>query len=276
MKRLITFLFSLSVIPLSAQTLKLKWTTEPLLSVPESVLLDSKNNVLYVASIGGAPDNKDGNGFISQVGLDGKIKNVKWVTGLDAPKGMGLHNNKLYVADISRLVTIDVSSGKITDKLDIEGATFLNDVTVDKSGNVYVSDSNTGKIHVVKGGKADVYFEGPEIKGVNGLLATSDGLYVVDFPTGGNYKLSADKKLTKHSSTAEGADGIVPLGNNEYLVSSWHGEVAYVNSKGEAKKLLDTRTEKLSAADIEYDPKTKTLFVPTFNANTVMAYTFSK
>jgi len=276
MKRLVTSLLCLSAFTLSAQTLTLKWTTEPTLRVPESVLLDSKNNVLYVSSIDGTPDNKDGNGFISQVTLDGKIKNLKWATGLDAPKGMGLFNNNLYVADISRLITIDIATGKITNKLDIEGAEFLNDVTVDKAGNVYVSDSNTGKIHVVKGGKAEIYFESPEVKGVNGLLATGNGLYVVDFPTGANFKLSNDKKLTKFSSTAEGADGIVLVGNNEYLVSSWHGEVAYVNAKGEAKKLLDTRNEKLSAADIEYDPKTKTLFVPTFNANTVMAYTFSK
>jgi sugar lactone lactonase YvrE len=276
MKTLITSLLCLSVVSLSAQTLTLKWTTEPTLRVPESVLLDSKNNLLYVSSIDGTPENKDGNGFISQVTLDGKIKNLKWATGLDAPKGMGLFKQNLYVADVSQLVTIDVSSGKVTNKLEIEGAKFLNDVTVDKAGNVYVSDSNTGKIHMVKDGKAEVYFEGQEIKGVNGLLATGDGLYVVDFPSGSNFKLSKDKKLTKVCSTAEGADGIVPVGKDEYLVSSWHGEVAYVNSKGEAKKLLDTRNEKLSAADIEYDPKTKTLFVPTFNANTVMAYTFSK
>lgn len=276
MKALFTLFFFLGTMALSAQTLTLKWQTEANLRVPESVLLDSKNNVLYVSSIDGSPENKDGNGFISQVSMDGKIKNLKWATGLDAPKGMGLFNNNLYVADISRVVTIDLSNGKITNSVKIAGAKFLNDVTVDKSGNVYVSDSNTGKIHVVKGGKAEVYFEGPEIKGVNGLLASGNDLYVVDFPSGGNYKLSADKKITKFSTTAEGADGVVPVGKDEYLVSSWHGEVAYVNAKGESKKLLDTRDKKISAADIEYDPKTKTLFVPTFNANTVVAYTFSK
>ncbi|WP_276366851.1 ATP/GTP-binding protein [Chryseolinea sp. H1M3-3] len=276
MKRLLTFVFSLSVLSLSAQTLTLKWTTEASLRVPESVLLDSKNNLLYVSSIDGTPENKDGNGFISQVALDGKIKNLKWATGLDAPKGMGLFNNNLYVADISRLVTINTATGKITQTVEIEGAKFLNDVTVDKNGNVYVSDSNTGTIHVVKGNKAEVYFQGPEIKGVNGLLSLGNELYVVDFPTGVNYKLSKDKKLTKFSATAEGADGIVPVGKDEYIVSSWHGQIDYVNSKGEAKKLLDTREQKLSSADIEYDPKTKTLFVPTFNTNTVMAYTFSK
>lgn len=277
MKRLFTLLFTLSVLSISAQTLTLKWTTDPTLLVPESVLLDSKNNVLYVACIDGKPDEKDGNGFIAQVSPDGKIKKLKWATGLDAPKGMGLFNNNLYVADIDRIVIIDISTGKITSTVAIEGAKFLNDVTADKSGNVYTSDSNTGKIHVVKANKAEVYFENKELlKGVNGLLAIGGDLYVVDFPSGVNYKLTADKKLTKTSTTAEGADGVVPLGKDEYLVSSWHGEVDYVNAKGEVKKLLDTRDKKQSAADIEYDPKTKTLFVPTFNSNTVMAYSFSK
>lgn len=277
MKRLLTLAFTFSVLSISAQTLTPKWKTEATLLVPESVLLDSKNNVLYVACIDGKPEDKDGNGYVAQVGLDGKIKNLKWATGLDAPKGMGLHNGKLYVADIDRVVVIDVTTGKIASTVPIEGAKFLNDVTADKSGNVYVSDSNTGKIHLVKDNKAQVYYENQEqLKGVNGLLALDKELYVVDFPSGTNYKLSADKKLTKFSGTAEGADGIVPLGKDEYLVSSWHGEIDYVNAKGEVKKLLDTREQKISAADIEYDPKTKTLFIPTFFANTVDAYTFSK
>ena len=276
MKQLLVIVFCLGAFVASAQRLTEKWTTEATLKVPESVLLDSKNNVLYVSSIDGTPDNKDGNGFISQVTLDGKIKNLQWVTGLDAPKGMGLYKNNLYVADISNVAVIDISTGKITSKIEIEGAQFLNDITVDKSGNVYVSDSNTGKIHVIKNGKPEEYFSGPETQGVNGLLAIDNGLYVVSFATGVNYKLTKDKKITRFGATAEGADGIVPVGKDEYIVSSWHGEVAYVNSKGETTKLLDTRAQKLSAADIEYDPKTKTLFVPTFNANTVMAYTFSK
>jgi sugar lactone lactonase YvrE len=277
MKRLLTLVFTLSVLSISAQTLTPKWKTEATLLVPESVLLDSKNNVLYVACIDGKPEDKDGNGYVAQVGLDGKIKNLKWATGMNAPKGMGLHNGKLYVADIDRVVVIDVATGKIASTVPIEGAKFLNDVTADKSGNVYVSDSNTGKIHLVKDNKAQVYYENQELlKGVNGLLALGNELYVVDFPSGVNYKLTADKKLNKFSATAEGADGIVPLGKDEYLVSSWHGEIDYVNAKGEMKKLLDTREQKISSADIEYDPKTKTLFIPTFFNNTVDAYTFSK
>ncbi|MBL0743233.1 SMP-30/gluconolactonase/LRE family protein [Chryseolinea lacunae] len=276
MKRLFTFLFSVGVLAASAQSLALKWKTDTLLRVPESVLLDAKNNVLYVANIDGQPDGKDGVGSIAKVSPTGKIINAAWVTGLDAPKGMGLYKNNLYVADISKVTTIDIATGKITASVEIPDAKFLNDITIDAKGNVYVSDTGASKIYVVKDGKATLYFESAELKGVNGLLALGNTLYVVDFATGQNYKLSADKKLTPFAKTAEGADGVVLVGKEEYLVSSWNGQVDFVNAKGEVTKLLDTREQKWNAADIEFDAKTNTLFVPTFFANTVMAYTFKK
>jgi sugar lactone lactonase YvrE len=280
MKHLFKFLLSciigLSFFNSHAQKLEMKWKTDTLLRVPESVLFNAGKRVLYVANIDGNPEGKDGAGFISKVGLNGKIENLKWVTGLDAPKGMGLFGSTLYVADISRVVVIDISSGKITNKIEIDGAKFLNDITIDKKGTVYVSDTNTGKIHTIKNNKAELYFESPEFKGINGLLALPDELYIVDFGTGTNYKLSADKKLTKFGTTSEGADGVVPVGNGDFLVSNWNGEIYYVTAKGESTKVLDTKDQKVSAADIEFDPKTKMLFIPTFFANTVVAYELKK
>ncbi|HTH54510.1 MAG TPA: hypothetical protein VL728_00605 [Cyclobacteriaceae bacterium] len=257
---------------LQAQKLELKWKTDTVLRVPESVLYDAERKVLYVANIDGKPDGKDGVGFISKISPSGKIENLKWVTGLDAPKGMGVYKGKLYVADISRVDVIDIASGKISDKIEIEGAKFLNDVTIDKNGKVFVSDTGTGKIFTLNGNKAELYFESAEFKGVNGLLAEGNDIYVVDFANGNNYLLSADKNLKKIGMSSQGADGVVALGKGAHLVSSWHGEVYYVSATGEAKKLLDTKEKKINAADIEYDAKSKMLFVPTFFANSVMAY----
>jgi hypothetical protein len=264
--------FSFIVLTIQAQKLELKWKTDTLLRVPESVLFDRERNVLYVANIDGKPDGKDGIGFISKLNLNGKIENLKWVTGLDAPKGMGIYKNNLYVADISRVVVIDISTSKITNKIEIDGAKFLNDITVDKGGVVYISDTGTGKIHKLVGNKTEVYFESPEFKGVNGLLALSNEMYVLDFGNGNNYKLSADKKLTKFGVTSQGADGVVKLSKATYLVSNWYGEIYFVSASGEAKKILDTKDQKINAADIEYDSKSKMLFIPTFFANSVMAY----
>lgn len=276
MKYILSLALALSLSSAFCQTLTLKWKSDATLPVSESVVFDSKNNVLYVSCIDGKPEEKDGKGYIGKVSPDGKVIAAQWVSGLDAPKGLGIFKDNLYVADVTKIVTVNMSTGKITGSVEVPGSKFLNDIAVDSKGNVYASDTQTGKIHVLKDGKVEVFFESPEFKGVNGVLCVGNDFYIVDFATGTFYKLTADKKLAAVCKTAEGADGIVPIGNNEYLVSSWHGEVYLVNAKGESKKLIDTKGEKVNAADIEYDAKTKTLYVPTFFANGVSAYTLSK
>jgi sugar lactone lactonase YvrE len=260
----------------AAQKLTLKWKTDTLLHVPESVLYDAERNRLYVANIDGSPWEKDGKGSIGIVSVDGKIEKTEWVTGLDAPKGMGLYKNKLYVADVTRIVVIDLLAGKITDKIEIGGVQKLNDISISKKGNVYVSDSGTGKIYTLNNGKGELYFESPDLTSTNGVLAIFDGLYLVDFMSGQNWKLSKDKKLTKFCVSAEKADGVVAVGNGDYIVSSWPGQIFYVTAAGVSTKLLDTTEQKISSADIDYNPKTKTLYVPTFFSNMIMAYSLEK
>ena len=61
-------------ISISAQQLEEVWATDAIFDTPESVLVDRQNNCLYVSNIGGKePWVKDGNGFISKLGMDGKI-----------------------------------------------------------------------------------------------------------------------------------------------------------------------------------------------------------
>jgi DNA-binding beta-propeller fold protein YncE len=277
MKKTILLLSILSVNFVYAQKLELKWKTDTVFRVPESVYLDTKNDILYVSNIDGKSDQKDGKGFISKLTRDGKVVQLQWVGGLNAPKGMGVVNNHLYVADLTAVAVIDITSGKVVTTHEIEGAKFLNDVTTDESGSVYISDSGAGKIYKMqKDGKPELFFESAELKRVNGLLSLKDGLYIADAGTGVNYTLKSDKKLTRFSETSPGADGIVMLGKEGYIVSSWGGEVFFVDAAGKSQKMLDTKEQKLNSADIAYDSKTKTVFVPTFSGNSVMAYTFSK
>jgi hypothetical protein len=92
-KSLITGLFLLAVVCIKAQDHQLvkKWETDTLLKVPESVLYDADNKILYVTNIDGQPWEKDNKGSVGKVGLDGKIITVDWVSGLQAPKGMALY-----------------------------------------------------------------------------------------------------------------------------------------------------------------------------------------
>ena len=276
---LLVFLVVMAIArPVDAQTLTLLWKTDPVFKVPESVLFDPKTEVLYVSNIDGASSERDGRGFISRVDPNGNILELEWVTGLNAPKGMGISHGKLYVADLSEIAVIDIASSKISSRIAITGARLLNDVTIDEDDNIYVSDSGTGKVHRIKtDGTFDTYFYSTNFTRINGLLALKDGeLYIADAGSGIHYRLSADKKLSEFSKTSQGADRIVRVGKRGFIVSSWGGELYFVNDEGTANKLLDTREDKLNTADIAFNSRKRVLYVPTFLGNSVMAYSLRR
>jgi SMP-30/Gluconolactonase/LRE-like region len=246
------------------------WETDSLLKVPESVLFDAANKVLYVTNIEGTdPWSKDGKGSIGKVGLDGKIIAAEWIIGLNAPKGMGLYKGKLYVADFENIVVIDIAKGGIEKLIPVEGAVGLNDISVGKDGIIWVSDSKGKKIFKVENEKASLYLE--NLKGPNGVLMRGHDFYIVD--AGGFYKVNNDKTLTMVAEGMDGGtDGIENVEGNDFLVSCWQGAIWYINDKGEKQLLLDTKAEKKNTADIGFDPATKTVYVPTFWRNTVVAY----
>jgi hypothetical protein len=245
------------------------WQTDTLLKTPESVLFNAANNFLFVSNIDGDPWGKDGKGSIGKVGLDGKIIKVDWVSGLNAPKGMGLYKNKLYAADIDNVVVIDVMKEAIIKRIPVEGATGLNDISVDEKGIVYVSDSRTGKVYSIENEKATLFAE--NLKGVNGVLAVGKDLYVL--ASGVLLKISPDKKTVKIAEGMEPAtDGLEQVNDHEFLVSVWNGIVYYVKTDGSVQQLLDTRDQKSNTADIGYDAKNKIVYVPTFYKNSIAAY----
>ena len=259
-----------------AQNLNLLWSTDSTLRTPESVFHDEKTGKIYVSNIEGKGAwDKDGRGSISIITASGKILSPFWVTGLHAPKGMGMFQDFLIVADVDSVVIIEPTRAQIVKKIYIEGAQALNDLTVDKRGNIYVSDSKTKKIHMIDGLKLDVslYIDG--LKGPNGVLFVDRTLYYVD--AGGFYKVAKDKqKVLIVDGLEGGADGIEQIDEENFLVSCWSGTIYHVNLKGEKKLLLDTRGVQINAADIGYDKKRKIVYVPTFYKNNVMAYQFAK
>ena len=252
------------------------WESDTTLRVPESVLFDHTTDIIYVANIEGKSDELDGSGFISQMSLDGKITNLRWATGLNAPKGMGLYRGKLYVTDVYRLVEINTATGQVEktyDAIDQKNA-FLNDVTVAKDGTVYVSDSRFDKIYRLKDGKWEVLISGEQLNKPNGVLADGkESILVGSTKTGALRRLDlATLKMTTIADGMAATDGIVTDGKSGYFVSDWNGQVFFVDKNGVKESLLDTRTGKINSADIEYVKSRKLILVPTFFKNTVVAY----
>jgi len=263
--------------PATSVSLVKKWETDTTLTTPESVYYDVTNGVLYVACIGAVPpDAKDGDGFIAKVGLDGAIIDTQWVVGMDGPKGMGMVGNLLYVSNIDEVVEIDVNTGEITNRFAVEGASFLNDITVDAAGTVFISDSNNNKIFALSNGAVALWREGDDLGGPNGLLAEDGRLMVASFGAGKFSSISvADKDLKMVVDSIPGGDVVVAL-DGDYFVSNLNGEVYYVTEDWKKTKLLDTKEAGANAADIEIAPDQSLLFVPTFFGNSVVAYDIVK
>src|SRR6266550_2761375 len=116
---------------------------------PESVLHDSAQDIYLVSNINGSPTAKDNNGFISRVKPDGAVENLKFIEGgrsgvtLNAPKGLALLGDTLWVTDIDRIRAFNARTGTPLDsvRLDSAGAVFLNDIAIATTGAIYITDT---------------------------------------------------------------------------------------------------------------------------------------
>ena len=259
---------SLSASPVS---LEKKWESDTLLTTVESVIYNAEKNVIYAACMSGEADVKDGVGFIAQLDKEGNILSTDWVTGLNAPKGMAIHDGKLFVTDIDVIVEIDIEQGKVVKTYAVEGAEFLNDADVDAAGNVYVSAMRTSRLIKLSNGEVSVFLDSVAIP--NGVFVEGGDLLTAYWDEQKIKRINiSTKEVTEIAGGIENPDGIKAVGDGGYLVSSWNGKVTYVSKDGETFLIMDTTEEGVSAADIEYIPELKLLLVPTFYGNNVVAY----
>ena len=249
------------------------WRTGPTMKTPESVYYEPDRNVIFVANINDKPSEKDGNGFITQLEADGSVKTMNWVTGLNAPKGMAVFNGKLYVSDIDELVEIDIDKAKIINRYPAPGAIFLNDVAACSNGTIFVSDSQTNKIHALKDGQFTVWKEDSQLKGINGLFTDHEKLYI------GSEKIQeADVKTKDLKDIQDGCQGIDGLAKDKlgnFVFSNWAGRIFYLED-GKMTKMWDSTEKKISTADIFFATDLNLLLVPTFFDNQVVAYRIEK
>ncbi|MFO7938146.1 MAG: hypothetical protein R6U66_00175 [Bacteroidales bacterium] len=250
------------------------WETEPVFKTPESVYHDTLHEVLYVANINGHPTEKDDNGFISKLSPEGNVIELEWVTGLNAPKGMGMVDNFLFVTDIDRVVKIDVTKGEIVASYPAQDAVFLNDIAVGPTDIVFVSDMSINYIYRLMDDNLEKWLDFYSYPGPNGLFVEYGQLLVgvrnqivaVDLAT---------TDMVEFVPRTGGIDGIVAAGDEFYIISDWEGHIYLVHPLHQKRLLSDTTPDNINAADIEYNLDKKHVYVPTFNDNRVMAYDVS-
>lgn len=262
--------------------LELVWETTGL-DNPESVVYSASLDALLVSNVNGGAVDKDENGYIAKVSLDGKVIEKHWVKGLDAPKGMALRGDTLYVADIDTLAVIDVPSAKIKAWHRAQDARFLNDVAVNDKGEVFVSDMVRNRIHRLAEGRFTVWLESPDLENPNGLLVEGNALVLgawgvmkADFSTEvpGHLKYISlkDKSIVSMGGAPIGnLDGVEPaFTERHYYVTDWvGGKLFRISAEGKAEVLLELTK---GTADIAVLPKRRWILLPMMLDNKLLAY----
>ena len=262
----------LSALPASAAeppSLEQLWSTTGF-SNPESVLPAASGDFYYVSNVAGEGDARDGNGFISRVSPDGTILERDWAQGLDAPKGLALKGDRLFVSDVVALVELDAKTGKRVGRHEAAGSGFLNDAAVAPDGAVLVADSAKARIYALREGVMSTWLEHEQLRAVNGLLPETGRLVVT---TMAGKLLAVDWKSHAVTVLAEGlgdGDGVVALGEGEYLVGEWPGRLFHVKADGASTVIMDTREAKRFLND--FILVGDVLLVPNWEPSTLTAY----
>ncbi len=257
-------------------------------ATPESVVYDPAGDRYLVSNINGRPVDVDNDGFISELSPDGTIKNLKWIEAgkggakLDAPKGMAISGDLLYVADLDKVRTFSLKTGAPKGEIKLEGASFANGVVAGPDGKVYVSDSGlkmkgsefepsgTDAVWVISKKKATVIAKSTELGKPNGLAIDEKGLLVCTFGSGEVYRLGADGARSDVQKPPKGGlDGLVFFGG-DVLVSSWEGSAVYRKTPGGDFAPIVVGAK--APADFAVDTKRKLVIVPRFLDDAVEAY----
>lgn len=274
------------VVPCQAVPLPITpgWVLQQGLEQPESVIYDAKRSRLYVSNIQGQPLEKDGHGYLAMVSLEGQLLQKDWIKeGLNAPKGMAITGDILYVADIDTLVAINIQEAKIITRYEAKEAKFLNDVTADSKGRVYVSDMFTNTIYCLCEGKFSPWVQSAQLIGPNGLFAEKKALIFggwgvitdgFNTSTAGHLKKInyVDKEITSlgEKKPIGNLDGVVATGQGGYYVTDFMaGKLFQFDAQGHASELMKLKP---GTADLTYIADKQLLIIPMMQDNELRAF----
>jgi hypothetical protein len=262
----------------------------PNLHGPESARYDRALDVWFVTNINGQPLGKDNNGYISRLRPDGTPYTVKFIEGgkkgvtLNAPKGLAINGDTLWVADIDVARAFNKRTGALIANVSTQGkARFLNGAAVGPDGAIYMTDTGVlfganGQVshpgpdqvfRITRGG-ARAVFTSPKLEGPNGITwdTRNKRFVIVSFLGKGIYGWKPGDKDVQSLGTGPGQqDGVVFLPDGRLLVTSWADSSLFVLVNGKAQTVA---TKVVSPADIDVDSKDNRVAVPQLMVNKVL------
>jgi sugar lactone lactonase YvrE len=268
------------------------------MKTPESVRYDADLDAYFVSNINGNPSQKDGNGFIARVDAGNTGTMTVFVQGgkngvtLNAPKGLAIVGDTLWVADIDAARAFNKRTGAVIANIDLRPmkAVFLNDAVAGPDGAIYFTDSGIffdakgamthpghDQIFKITGRKATVAIKSDStLKSPNGIAwDAANGRFVLG-PFADKVVTAwkaGDSTLTPIATGPGGYDGVEVLSDGRILVTSWTDSSVNVIANGAFRKVIGNVE---APADIGVDTKRNVVAVPRFNAGRIEYFTISR
>ncbi len=258
---------------------------------PACVLHDDIGDAYYVSNVDGPPLAEDGKAFISKLTPDGKKMMARWIEAgkhkveLNAPKGMAVKDDELYVADIDTVRIFHRITGLPIDNVKITGAKSLDAVTVADDGRILVTDSGlkangdeleaTGvegiySIQLNKSFTNISLLVNQSLGTPTGLFASRKKIWAVGSRSGEIYSLGINGKLEDPEKLpVTGIEGLVGTGEDLLFASRTASAIFRGRPKGKWWIVIG---DVKSPGDIGFDEKRKRVLVPLPTEDEVRIY----
>ena len=259
---------------------------------PEAVRYDPDQDVYFISNMLGFGSDKDGAGYIVRVDASELGRMQIFAQGgrngvtLNAPKGMALQGDTLWVNDIDVVRGFDRRSGASVATIDLRdhGAVLLNDIAIGPDGTLRITDSGIimsskgvlhpggDKVFVVGAGRAvTIAAQGEHLGRPNGIIWDNAGKrwLVVSFDPFKSelYSLrDGDSTRTVIGGGKGKFDGVEIAPNGGVLVSSWSDSSIHLFAKGSDRRIIKGL---VTPADMAIDTRRNRVAVPLVMLNRV-------
>lgn len=244
------------------------WTAEGEFCEPETVLA-LPDNTLLVSNV--CDFRKQGNGFLSLLSADGDVIDWRVLEGLDAPLGMAMSGNRLYLIDNNHLKIFSWPAYEPLSSVELE-TSVANDLAVSNEGVVYVSDTAKHKVIVLQpDGTQSVLTGEAQFTGANGMAIDGNYLYI-----GGKRLWRLD--LQDGSVETVGPEWLADIDGIEFeadgtiQITPVGGPLIRYRSKDDIEVIVGPG---VSSANHCYAPSLQLALIPTGFDNTVIAIKIS-
>jgi hypothetical protein len=266
----------------SATKSTVDWVARPVatvegLDVPMCVEVDPSGQV-FVSNIETRTEGywkKDGTGFISRLAPGGKLEELRWLNStpagiLNAPKGMCILKDSLYVADIDHIVRYGLKGDEKPEIIEVGGAQRLVDLATDGKV-IYASDTGRSLIYRIAGDQTTEISAPARVGAIaydNGMIIAASSaqheLYEID-PTG-----MAPTKALGLATYFTDLGGVQVLSDGSLILADFGGNKICTVSPD--RKTVKTILDVKSPAIIAVDQKRNLLYVPMLRQDKVAVF----